>query len=183
MRFAFLPLSVLALALLGGCSDPPPPTARGGWTVGFTDTGIDCKIASHTTKIGDVTDQLKVLVTDGTGEMDVSCNVVGSGSFNVDASVSNGIDSLSIIVNGIAPGATKDKPVAGAATFASVKTAGQPFSSGTTPCNFYFTPGAGQTVSSGQIWLTFDCPEVILGGEGQSCRISQGFLAVDRCGQ
>src|SRR5262245_30252621 len=116
-----LGLGSLAFAA-ASCSDPVAPTARGGWTVAFTDPGVECNVRTHSSQVGDINKNVKAV--DGEGGATITCSVDGSGSFNVDAEArqSPPLRSLHILIPSISPGATKDNPATGTVSFADSDT-------------------------------------------------------------
>jgi len=180
LRVASLAFPLVAFAFLGGCSDPVPPTPQGAFSVQFSDTGMNCSIASHRSEAGlvDASTKEKVLI-DGMEGAKVSCSVSGSGPFDVSAQIVLGSDGITLSIPAINAGATVDSPAKGALSFFSDRTAGDAFSSSS--CNFYFKEGTGQGVASGKLWVSFACPEVI--ESTNTCGITESHVILENCDQ
>jgi hypothetical protein len=170
---------LLALSgLVAACEDPPPPTQEGAFFVQFTDSGIDCNVANHQQKLGTVgaTDKPE-LVADGASNTDVVCTVQQAGdNFIVTADLDSAatlqidIDSISEAQNTQATGAV------GQIKYASSETGGNPYSA--TDCVFWVDTEAGQYLTPGGAWISFDCGAVTSGME--SCSVS-GYFALKNC--
>jgi hypothetical protein len=178
MRFAFLALSAAALATLAGCSDPPLVIPDGAFTVStIQDMPQLCMIAGHTAKIGDINDsQRKTVVANAEDGAIVSCAVSGTSDFTVTANIVQGDKSLSIGIASIKPGATLASPASGTIGYSSVNTAGNVYGG---KCNYYFTPNTDETVASGRIWVSFQCPALQQGMS--TCPIQQGYAIFENC--
>ncbi|MRG98124.1 hypothetical protein [Polyangium spumosum] len=180
LRVACLAFPLVALALLGGCSDPVPPTPQGAFSVQFSDTGVDCSIASHRSEAGDIDASKRTTVlVDGVEGASVTCSVSGTGPFDVSAKIFFGSDGINLSIPAINVGATEMSPATGALSFFSDRTAGDAFSS--SQCNFYFKEGTGQGVAAGKLWVSFACPEVV---ESQNkCGITESHVIIENCEQ
>ena len=66
-----------------------------------------------------------------------------------------------------------------AVNFHSETTALGTYSSGETPCNFYFADGTNQDVAAGRVWITFDCPEVT--SETSRCELGDSYVIFENC--
>lgn len=177
MRLACLALPLVALPLLGGCSDPVPPTPQGATQVNFSFVS-GCNVAAHREEIGTIsaTTRTKVNV-DGVDGTKVTCAVTGSGPFEVDALITQGSNTLSVYVPSISPGATAMDPAKGSVQWQSHVTAGAFGGS----CDFYFTEGTAQGVASGKIWAAFSCPSVV--GNSTTCAIAESYVILENCDQ
>ncbi len=176
-------LGFAALAGAAGCSDPVPPTPQGAFQATFVSDSASCMIAGHNTAVGAVTSSTKdkVLVS-GIDGADIECTVSGSGTFSVQAKITQNGQGLEINIPKLTAGATKDSPATGSVNYASAKTSGTVFTSTTdTPCNFYFSDDQ-QGVASGRVWITFDCPKVIQ-GTMKTCKIGPGFAIFENCSE
>lgn len=179
---AFLSLaSILAIgALAPACSDPVPPTPRGAWSVSFVDSPpIECSVQGHNASLGKVADTDRAnstLVTHGESGAEIACSVIGSSSFNIDASAYLSGSILQMVVRGITSSASPDNPVKGSIGFASPTTV-KTYSSN--DCNFYFVPGSGEGIGPGKVWLAFDCPSI--SAEASTCEIKQGYAIFENC--
>jgi hypothetical protein len=185
-RFALAVVSTSALAVFAAaCSDPVPPTPQGAWYVKLTHNSGDCDIIGHETDVGSVTagGRDRVLVS-GTKEanedVDVSCQVTGTSSFQVAGVVTLGGKGLQISIPSIDASATKDAPAIGSASYNNVEfTAGAYSSSTDKPCNFYFVPSTGEGVASGRIWVAFSCPVVV--DEMSTCAVDESYVIFENC--
>jgi hypothetical protein len=176
-------LGFAALAGAAGCSDPVPPTPQGAFQATFVSNSSACMIAGHNTAVGAVTSSTKdkVLVS-GIDGADVECTVSGSGTFSVQAKISQGGQGLEINIPKLTAGATKDNPATGSVNYASLKTSGTVFSSTTdTPCSFYFSDNH-EGVASGRVWITFDCPKIIQ-GTMKTCKLGPAFAIFENCSE
>jgi hypothetical protein len=176
-------LGFAGLAGLAGCSDPVPPTPQGAFQATFISDSSACMIAGHNTAVGAVTSNTKdkVLVS-GTEGADIECTVSGSGTFSVQAKISQNGQGLEINIPKLTAAASKDSPATGSVNYASSKTSGTVFSStADTPCNFYFSSDS-EGVASGRVWITFDCPKVIQ-GTMKTCKIGPGFAIFENCSE
>lgn len=146
---------------------------------------LDCTIASHNSAVGEVyADMKSKLIEDGEmlvpGEAstaaDVSCVVAPNGSlFDFEASESAAALSLALSVNGLSPAATKDNPSKGVVYYQSPATANA-FTQ--QDCAFYFT--SPQSVSKGQVWLTFECDKIAQAADNV-CELAPSFAAFEQC--
>jgi hypothetical protein len=176
---AAIGLAALVAPMFAGCGSPPELIPKGAWSVSFIDSGIGCNIAGHNTLIGEVSaDKRTTLVEDGTEETTVVCSVIDNGgSFTVEALESAKGSILNILINELKPGSTKDAPSKGTVSYTSQNTA-KAFTS--TECNFYFLSGTQQGVREGEVWFTFDCPEIATGADN-ICTIDPGYAAFEQC--
>ena len=181
-RFALAVVSTSVLAVFAAaCSDPVPPTPQGACKATLLSNGGECIITTQEVSLGSVTatSKDKVLVAGGVEKAEVSCQVTGTSSFAVSASVSVGGEGIQISIPKIDSSATKMAPAPGSAVFASKDTAGAYSSESDTPCAFYFTQGTSQGVASGKIWVTFSCPKVV--GGMSTCAIDESFAIFENC--
>jgi hypothetical protein len=180
MRFFALAFVAAAIPVLAaGCSDPVPQTADGAWYVSTQQTA-GCKIAGHQSQIGQVNDKQKLaVVTDGIDNNTVDCTVSGTGTFAVDATLSNFTNGLSLQINipAITPKATKDNPAKGAVAYLSPKTAATYTGAN---CDFYFADPV-ETVASGKIWVAFSCDDISDTSAMSTCAIVQGYAIFESC--
>ncbi|MDC0747678.1 hypothetical protein [Polyangium mundeleinium] len=180
LRAACLAFPLVAFALLGGCSDPVPPTPQGAFNVQFSKTGATCPIASHKSEIGTISASTKTaVVIDGVEGATVTCSVSGAGPFSVSAQLRLGSDGINLSIPAINVGATEASPATGSLAFFSDRTAGDAFSS--SKCNFYFKEGTGEGIASGKIWVSFVCPEVV--ESTNTCGIAESHLILENCDQ
>jgi hypothetical protein len=184
-RLGFVPVLGLLPLLSSGCSDPVPATPRGAIMVRVVDSGADCSVIGHEGRIGSVsgTDHLRVLV-DGEEGADITCRVAGAGPFAVTATASQAttehVYGFSMAIPSIAASATVDAPATGGITFASEDTGGDSLTSdNNNPCLFYFNAAAGQSVSAGKIWVSFNCPAMLL--DTSTCPINEGHAIFENC--
>jgi hypothetical protein len=181
-RFALAVLSTTVLAVFAAaCSDPVPPTPQGACHAELLSNGGACTITSQTVDIGSVTATAKdrILVAGGPEGAEVACQVTGTSSFNVTASVSVSGEGIQISIPAIDSSATKMAPATGSVVFAGKETGGAYSSESATPCAFYFTQGTSQGVGSGKIWVAFSCPTVV--GGMSTCEISESFAIFENC--
>ncbi len=182
LRVACLAFPLVAFALLGGCSDPVPPTPQGAFQVNFSDNGAACSIASHRTEVGEIDASTRTtIVVDGVTDAKVSCTVSGAGPFSVSGKVQLGSDLLNIVIPAISPGATEMSPATGGVSFISFRTQDVYQAGGDMPCNYYFTEGTGQGVAAGKIWVSFVCPMVFEGDK--TCGIAESHVILENCDQ
>jgi hypothetical protein len=188
MRLAHLALAVVSTSALAvfaaACSDPVPPTPQGAWTVQLVDNGAACNIIGHAAQVGSVSSGSKdaVLVSGALvsgAEVEVSCQVTGTSSFEVTGLARLSGQGLQITIPKIDSSATKEAPAKGSASFNSLKTAGAYSSSEATPCDFYFLPGTGEGVASGRIWVAFTCPKV--DDAMSSCALAESYVIFENC--
>lgn len=164
--------------VFAGCSEAPPLIPRGGWTVVFEDIP-GCGPGAENQAVGIVdADARNELKEDGVDDVKVSCTVLDNGgSFEILAIEATKGLTLTLSIQELKPGSTKDNPSIGSVSYASPNTAG-PFTSAA--CNFYFLEGTGQGVKAGEVWLTFDCPEISIAIDN-TCRIPIGYAAFENC--
>lgn len=176
-----LPLALIPLALASaGCSDELPPPPAGGYQARITDSSETCNKRNHGGQVAGVeATQVRNVATDGVNGASISCAVTGSGPFRVTGSAFQGTNALSISIPSIGPDATAENPAKGTVSIATVESAGEAFQSPPNGCNFYFLEG-GQTVRSGFIWVSFDCPEIILDGT-ETCGLTSGYASFQNC--
>jgi hypothetical protein len=110
-------LGFAALAGAAGCSDPVPPTPQGAFQATFVSDSASCMIAGHNTAVGAVTSSTKdkVLVS-GIDGADIECTVSGSGTFSVQAKITQNGQGLEINIPKLTAGATKDSPATARST-------------------------------------------------------------------
>ncbi len=181
MRLSLLGLTVpvLIAGLTTSCSDPVPPTPRGAWYVAFVDPGGACSIQGHNASLGKVTDTDRAnasLVTSGEAGADITCSVVGSSSFNIDATAYQSGSILQMVVEGISSSATETNPAKGSIAFASPTTVATYASN---DCSFYFIPDSGEGIGPGKVWVAFSCDAI--SSEGSVCQIKQGYAIFENC--
>lgn len=152
----------------------------GAWAVELADPGLDCSIAAHGASLGEVSDTMKSLVTDGTGGAVVNCFMTSplASSFDVVAEASQQDSLLFVVINGLDVSATTQSPSVGKLEFASTKTQ-ELLTSFEGSCDVYFAAGGGQGAAPGRVWASFTCPSVVAGV--QTCAIPQGYLAFENC--
>jgi hypothetical protein len=166
----------LASVALLACEEAPLPIPAGGFYLELRDSGADCNLITHESRVGLVGNSgTPELISSGTEGTTVTCSVEGDGSFNVEAKIDEA-PFVQITVNGLSSSATEEEPVVGAFSYASTDTGGDTFSSST--CSFWFG-SEDQTIAPGKVWLRFSCDSVT--SEGNSCSISEGYLAVENC--
>lgn len=182
--------TILATAFVG-CGDAPPLIARGAWFLNFGDSGTNCQHADHNKMVGEVSADARTKLVDNDELLDssdpesaveVSCSLIDDGSGKVSFSAAQstaqgGSRYLTLVVPELTAGATEDKPAKGTVAYTSQETANV-FNS--TECNFYFLPGTGQGLKPGQVWLTFNCPEIAAAID-DVCRINIGYAAFENC--
>jgi len=182
MRALGFALSLCTLACLGGCSDPIPPTAKGGMLVNFQDTGATCPNKSHKGVVGTITGtELTTMIVDGqkvgNSTADITCRV--SGAFSVSGSLLLGTDGIQINVPAITATATKDSPAKGSVSFFSFDTAGNTYAS--SDCDFYFVSGTPQGIKAGEVFMAFSCAKVL--NEMSDCAIAESYVSLGSCDQ
>lgn len=173
-----LPCIAAAALVSGACSDPVPLIPRGAWFLVFQDTGVDCNVATHEGKVGEVGSSGEIeYKSDGTDEAEVECTVEPSGgAFAVSGRVSFKGQYFSVAVGSLKADATLDAPSTGTVELQTVTSTDVYQSS---ECIVYFNDN-GQTVESGRVWASFQCPSVE-GGAGDTCEVQQGFFAFENC--
>ena len=186
MRFARLvvPATVVMSVSGLGCSDPVPPTAQGAYAVTFVDTGKDCDQSGHNIVLGEVTpDSKDRLVKNGDEGSQISCDVTGNGTFNVNARASQGAAFLSVNVSGLKSkvngGPTEDAPAPGNVSFASANTAGNVYGTQETPCDFWFYEDSNEDVDAGRVWMAFSCSAIV--SAGSTCQLSTSYVIFENC--
>lgn len=172
-------LTAALAALFAGCSEPPPLIPKGAWSVVFTaPLGSSCKHGpGENQMIGDVTGNSRTkLIEDGVDDTLVSCSVIQEeSSFRVETVQSADSRTLTLAFN-ITANATKENPAKGTVSYATPFT-GTTFTS--TECNFYFL-NTGQGVQAGQVWVTFECPE-LAAAQDDICAIDIAYAAYEQC--
>lgn len=179
IRFALAFPCVAAAALFtGACSDPVPLIPRGAWYVAFQDPGAECNVANHQGQVGVVGSDGEIeYKADGTDDAEVECTVEPSGgAFAVSGRVRYKGQFFSISVESLKADATLDAPSTGSIELQTVQSTDVYRGS---DCIVYFND-SGQTVESGRVWGSFQCP-AISGGAGDTCSIQQGFFAFENC--
>ena len=173
-------LSLVALVAVAGCGDPVAPPPQAAYFVSFLHPGVDCEIASHQMKLGDVSAMdRKAVVADGYGGADISCTVSGSGAFKVsDTTALDKGRSLTLDIPSISKNAKQATPARGFVAYASEKTVDTYTPDPMTPCNFFFADGSAEGVAAGKIWVQFDCPVVI--AEASTCAMN-GTALFENC--
>jgi hypothetical protein len=189
MRFAHAAAAaatVATLALFAGCSEPVPQTPDGAfWLTTIQPDAIACHIAGHTDQVGTVdSKQHSPVVTDGTDGIVVDCSVSSiagnaAAPFQVyaklDATTKTG-NYLELNIASITAAAKIDAPAVGTLVFSDPKTAGNGFQGN---CNFYFEGGAGEGVSDGKIWVSFQCDGLV--SAMSTCPVKQGYAIFENC--
>jgi hypothetical protein len=183
-RFALAVVSTSFLAVFAiACSDPVPPTPQGACHAELLSNGGACTITSQVADVGSVTATTKdrVLVAGDDAGADISCQVSGTNSFDVQASATVAGQGIQISIPKIDSSATQMAPAAGTVIFAASMTGGAYSTPSATPCAFYFKQGTGEGVASGKIWVAFSCPTVVNGMS--TCAISESFAIFENCTQ
>lgn len=182
IRFALAFPCIAAAALgSGACSDPVPLIPRGAWAITFQDPGADCNVTGHNAAVPveeSVSSSGEIeYVADGTEEADVECTVEPSGgSFSFRGRLRYKGQYLSLTSSDLSATATLDEPSTGSIELQTVQSTRIYRSS---ECIFYFNDN-GQTIESGRVWGSFQCP-AITGGAGDVCAVQQGFFAFENC--
>ena len=179
IRLALAVPCIAAAALFSGaCSDPVPLIPRGAWFLVFQDTGAACNVETHNGEVGTVGAEGEIeYKTDGTDEAEVDCTVEPSGgAFAVNGRVRYKGQFFSIAVNSLKADATLDAPSTGTVQAQTVKSTDVYQSN---ECIVYFNDN-GQSIESGRVWGSFQCPSVA-GGAGDTCEIQQGYFAFENC--
>jgi hypothetical protein len=189
MRFARLAAPFASLIAVAGCSDPVPPTPQGAFSVTFLDSGPDgsagCEITFHNATMGEVTPNTKDrLLKNGENDSEVECSVQGASAFDVQGTLFQAGNFLSIGVKGLKAkgngGPTKDAPAPGGVSFSSPTTAGENYSTeAEAPCNFFYTDKTNQDVAAGRAWLTFNCPSITNGSS--KCELGDSYVILENC--
>ncbi|EYF01829.1 hypothetical protein [Chondromyces apiculatus] len=178
-------LGVLSL-LVCGCSDPVPPTPRGGFDVNWVDSPVEeCPIRSHRAQVGSptATDPGTKLV-DGEEGAEIECSVTGAGPFKVSASAVQGANILRLNIPSISPSASQAAPASGSVNFRSAElTSGSVSSDSTVPCTFWFPDGRSedQRVTGGKIWVAFECSRMLTPPMNNPCKISESYALFENC--
>ena len=181
-RFALAVVSTSALAVFAmACSDPVPPTPQGACHASLLSNGGACTITSQEVDLGSVTATGKdeVLVAGGVEKAEVTCQVTGTSSFVVTASVSVSGEGIQISIPKIDSSATKMVPAMGSAVFNGKNTGNAYKSTSEDQCAFYFAQGTGQGVASGKIWVSFACPKVV--GGMSTCELAESYAIFENC--
>lgn len=183
MRFTLAALSVVALPMLAAaCSEPVPQTPDGAFFFQtIQDDPLKCQIAGQKAAVGIVDqNQKNTVILDGTNGTEVDCTVLGTAApFEVHAKMDDSKNTgnyLEILIPKISPSAKKDSPATGSVVMSAPFTASTYTGEG---CNFYFEEGTKQTVASGRIWVTFDCPALSSGMS--TCPIKVGYAIFENC--
>lgn len=177
-----LPLFGVALAFLGACTEPVPPSANGAYDVSFEQNSANCGQKGHHGKVGVITESTKTTVAvDGVEGASISCSVAGAGTgpFAVTGQIISGSNVVTINVPAISSTATAAMPAEGSASFLSVTSGDTYNSSETTKCAFYFLPGTPQAVSGGKIWVSFKCDVIV--SPPSECALGESYILLENC--
>lgn len=185
MRFALAALSIVALPLLAAaCSEPVPQTPDGAFYFQMVqDDPIKCSIAGNKAAVGlvDATNKNTVIL-DGSNGTKVDCSIIGTKNaapFEVHAKLDDGANTgnyLEILIPKMGTDATVDAPATGSVVLSTPWTASTYTGQG---CKFYFAKDSKQTVASGRVWLTFECPGVSSGMS--TCPVKVGYAIFENC--
>lgn len=182
MRFTLVALSAAAFVLHAGCSEPVPQTPDGAFYFATTQpSAATCVVAGHVAQVGAVSqNEKKSVILDGTNKTKVDCTVLNTTApFDVVGKLDDTQNSgnyLEIHIPSISPSAKKDAPAKGSVVMSTPKTATTYVGN---DCNFYFEEGTKETVASGRIWVSFDCPAVSAGMS--TCPIKTGYAIFENC--
>lgn len=163
----------------GGASSTGP--AQAAWTAHLLSNGGACSITSSIGQGGAVTASTKdkLIVDGGFDSASVACAVKGTTSFSVHGQAKLQSQSLTIDIPSIDATATVTTPAKGTSSFAASATGGVYTTSAGTSCDFYFTPGTGEGIASGRVWISFKCPAII---NGQStCELAESVAIFESC--
>jgi len=185
-RLGFVPVLGLFPLFAFGCSDPVPPLPRGAISLHYNSPSFQkCALNSHYAKIGSISEaSFDKVVVDGEGGAAIDCSVTGNGPFAVSASASGTTEgksySFSMTIGSIRGSATEMEPATGSVAYSSTQTSLEVSSSASDePCIFYFNADAGQTIATGKIWVTFQCPKMLL--DTKVCEIDTGYAVFENC--
>ena len=178
MRLALACASTAALAILAGCSSPPPPTPDGAWSAHLEACSL---IQPGTTSFGTIDQTTHAMtMTDGQNGASISCSVVASsGGFAVNALATGGGNSITLSIPSISTSASQTSGAMGEVTLNAQVTANNDYSS--SACNFYFA-GAPETVTSaGTVFVAFSCPMLDDSAQSATCNLNQGYAFFENC--
>jgi hypothetical protein len=189
MRYVLLVLAMSAT--LTGCGGDDTAAS----TTGGSGTGVDstapkgavslevyktetqnCPYASLFIEIGNVKASPPVLVDGQMDDATVSCSVVPSGmDFTASGSLEQGANDF-----GFSGVVTDGASALGAVSFLDPAN-GVEFTSDN-PCVFQFAPGTEQGISAGQLFVQFDCPDLVSSADpAVSCSSRYGYVLLDNC--
>ena len=177
-------LGVLSL-LACGCSDPVPPTPRGGFDVHWVDSPPEeCPIRSHRAQVGSPTaTEPGTKLVDGEEGAEIECAVTGAGPFKVSASAVQGANILRLNIPSISPSASRAAPASGSVNYRSAElSSGSVSSDSAVPCTFWFPDDRpeDQRVNGGKIWVAFECSRMLTPSMG-TCTISESYALFENC--
>jgi len=160
---------------------PSPTAPEGAVNMEVYATPVQsCPPGNFHIDIGNTKTMPPALVVDGWESATVSCAVIPmSGKFAASGAVKQGALDFSfqdVLTDG--------SSAIGTVSFVdpSAKASGRYTSPGSMPCVFQFAPGTGQGVSTGKVWMQFDCSSLVSEVDAtKSCSSRYGYVLVDRC--
>ncbi len=169
----------------GTTTTSPVPTAQAAWSVTTEQPdGSACPIAAGTQALGQVTASTKTMIlTNGTGGAAVTCSVLGSGPFEVDATASDASIGLQISIPAITASATAAAPAPGTVSLNAVGASpdGGPLVLYTGSCSFYFVPSTPEAVTAGSVWVAFTCPGLTNTITMDTCPVTESYALFESC--
>lgn len=187
---SLVPVTLVVVAPLLGCSEAVPPAAEGAWQAAInagTHTA-DCNLDSVnpiTMGLVDATSHER-LEKDTLNNAQIFCTVKQEGSsFAMEGYAADSDSIFEFSVAAITSQATEQNPASGRVTVAGPPTAGSPLSSpAEEPCSFYFVnDGQRSQLAPGRAWFTFSCPTVADVSVNRRCALQIGYAAFQNCGQ
>ncbi|AKT38444.1 hypothetical protein [Chondromyces crocatus] len=184
-RIALIPVFGIASLFAYGCSDPPPPTPRGGFDVQWLDSPpAECQLNTHRAQVGSPTaTDPGEKISDGQNGASVECTVSGSGTYLVKGRIQQDLNILAVTVSSLSSSASRAAPAKGSVTFRSKELqAGSVNSDADEPCDFWFPDERpdDQRVSGGKAWLVFSCPKMNH-LQGSVCALGESYVLFENC--
>ena len=162
----------------GTGTSTPLPTPDAAWSVTTEQPdGAACPLAAALS-LGTLTASVKTTtVAGGDGGAMISCSVLGSGPFEVDAAANNGTVGLEITIPAITATATAAAPAAGTVSLQGA--AGGSLYTGS--CSVYFVPSTSEAVSSAAVWVAFTCPGLTNSITMATCPVAESYALFENC--
>lgn len=164
-----------------GTTAPPVPTPDAAFSVNTEQPdGLTCPVTAGAATLGLVTASMRTMtVNGGDGGAGIVCSVLGSSSFEVDASANAGAIGVQISIPAITSAATAASPAAGTVSLA-VPTAGN-VTELTGSCSFYFVPSTPEAVTAGEVWVAFTCPGLTNPVTMDTCAVTESYALFENC--
>lgn len=161
----------------GGGPDPNGPAGAVNMEV-YSTPDQTCPPGNFHIDVGNTKITPSELVLNGESDTTIACSVIPtSGKFATTGSIKQG--DLDWSVKDLLTDGTS---ATGTVSFVDPSGSGRYTSSMTHPCVFQFAPGSKQGISTGDVFVQFDCSDLVSEADAtKSCSSRYGYVQFERC--